>query len=159
MAIKNKLSTDFPPNEALKFFKPFIGEWNTTGSHGMIPDIVLHGITAFDWHESGAFIIMRSWIYEDVGIPSGVTIIGSDNKLGTYTMIYYDERGVSRNMQASIEGNVLKTWRKEPKFSQRNTITISKNQKTLIGKGELSRDGLNWEKDLNLKYTKIKPGA
>ncbi len=145
----------FPPNEALEAFTPFIGAWKTVGTHGMIPDTTLHGRTTFSWHESGAFILVESSIEEDVGIPVGLAIIGSDNTLGTYTMVYYDQRGVSRHIQVSLEGNVMKCWRDGPEFSQRNTLTISDDKQTIIGKGEIAKDGSRWEQDLNLTYSKV----
>src|SRR4051812_356611 len=116
---------NFPPNKALKDFEPLIGVWDTVGTHKLIPDTTLHGKTSFEWHESGAFIIVRSSIEEKVGIPTGVAIIGSDNTLGSYSMIYYDDRGVSRNLQVKMEGNVLSWWRNGPEFSQRYKLTIA----------------------------------
>lgn len=145
----------FPPNEALRAFMPLIGTWKTTGAHGMIPDTPLHGLTTFSWHESGAFILIRSTIDEDVGIPDGLAIIGSDDALGTYAMLYFDERGVSRQQHVSIENSVITWWRDEPGFSQRSTLTLSDDVKTIVGKGEICRDGSTWEQDLDLTYFKI----
>jgi len=45
--------------------------------------------------------------------------------------------------------------RNTPGFSQRFTGTIVDDGRTIIGKGVLSRDGLSWEKDLDLTYTRI----
>jgi hypothetical protein len=154
--VKKQTVPGFPPNDALNAFEPIIGVWNTEGTHGMIPDTTLHGRTSFSWHESGAFILMRSNIEEDIGIPEGIAIIGSDDTLGKYVMIYYDERGVSRNYDVSIQGSVLKWRRDAPDISQRYSLTISDDQQTMIGKGELSRDGSTWEKDLDLTYSKTK---
>jgi hypothetical protein len=52
--------------------------------------------------------------------------------------------------------NVLKWWRNAPDFSQRFTGTIVDDGRTMIGKGELSKDGKAWEKDLDLTYTRVK---
>jgi hypothetical protein len=150
-------SKAFPPNKALQVFKPLIGVWDTVGTHGMIPDTTLHGRTTFEWHESGGFIRTTSNIQEDVGIPTGVAIIGSDDELGTYVMSYYDERGVSRTYNVSLQDNVMKWWRDAPSFSQRYSLTISDDQQTMVGKGELSKDGSTWQKDLDLTYTKVEP--
>ena len=144
----------FPPNEALQVFRPMIGVWNTVGTHGMIPNTTLHGRTTFSWHKSGLFILVESTIKEDVGIPDGLSIIGSDNTLGTYIMIYYDERGVSRHYQVSMDGHVMRWWREAPEFFQRNTLTFSEDKQTLFGKGEISKEGSTWEQDLNLTYSK-----
>lgn len=72
-------------------------------------------------------------------------------------MIYYDVRGVSRNFQARIENGVLKWWRDAdaPGFSQRYSLTFSDDGQTMVGKGEICKDGLGWEKDLDLTYKRI----
>jgi hypothetical protein len=143
---------EFPPNQALAAFEPFIGTWHTVGSHPEI-ETTLHGETSFAWHESGAFIIMRSSIVEDLGVPRGVAIIGSDDKLGTYSMIYYDSRGVSRTMKVSIAANVLVWWRSSPEMSQRYTLTVSGDM--IVSKGEASTDsGATWRRDLDQTFTR-----
>jgi hypothetical protein len=60
-------------NPRLAAFKPLIGVWTTVGRHSMIPGITLHGQTAFEWHEGGAFLRMRSEI-EEPGIPSAMSL-------------------------------------------------------------------------------------
>jgi len=57
------------PNPALEPFRVLIGNWHTTGKHGLVPDTILHGRTSFEWLEDGAFLIMRSEI-DDPGFPS-----------------------------------------------------------------------------------------
>ncbi|MEP7166435.1 MAG: hypothetical protein ABI758_00470 [Candidatus Woesebacteria bacterium] len=146
--------TKFPPNPYLNIFEPFIGIWTTTGSHSQFPDTILHGKASFQWHESSAFIIMRASV-DHPKFPDGMAIIGADGKLGTYSMLYYDERGVSRICQVSMKGNTFKWWRDEPGFSQRYSFTISKDKQSIVGKGELCTDGTTWEKDLDLNYTRV----
>jgi hypothetical protein len=41
------------PNPALQPFGILIGTWNTTGTHGLVPDTILHGRTSFEWLEHG----------------------------------------------------------------------------------------------------------
>ena len=43
-------------------------------------------------------------------------------------------------------------WRDGPDFAQRFTGTFSADGDTIIGRGELSRDGTSWEDDLQLTY-------
>src|SRR3954470_4528072 len=82
------------PNPALERLAPLVGQWRTTGTHPLVPGTMFHGRTSFEWHEGGAFLVMRSEI-DEAEIPSAVAIVGSDDA-GTLTMIYFDERGVSR---------------------------------------------------------------
>lgn len=142
------------PNTALRPFGAFVGEWRTTGTHPYLPGTTLHGRTSFSWHEGGAFCIMRSEI-DEPGIPSGVAVFGSDDAAGTYFMLYFDERGVSRKYDVTVAGNVLIWQRDEPSFAQRCTMTINGDGTTMSGKGEMCRDGAHWEDDLSLNYTRV----
>lgn len=141
------------PNPALQPFSRLIGEWSTVGSHPMVPDTTLRGHASFEWFENGAFLIMRQAI-DAPDFPTGVAIFGSDNATGEFFQLYFDEREVSRKYEVSIEGNVIKWWRNDPEFSQRNTLTIAADGQTLTSKGEMSRNGAAWEPDLELTYTR-----
>jgi hypothetical protein len=143
------------PNPALKSLGILVGKWETVGSHPLIPGVTLHGHTSFDWLEGGAFLIMHSEI-DEVGIPSGIAIFGSDDATGEYFMIYFDERGISRKYEVSMEGSELKWWRNAPGFSQRLTAIISDDGNTVVSKGELSKDDSTWAKDLELTYARVK---
>jgi hypothetical protein len=142
------------PNPALEPFRVLIGNWNTTGSHGLVPGTVLHGRTSFEWLENGAFLMMRSEI-DDPRFPQGIAIFGSDNSEKTYYMLLFDERGVSRKCEVSLRDNIWKWWRNAPGFFQRYEGIIVDGGNTIISKGELSKDGVSWEKDLDLTYTRI----
>ena len=142
------------PNPALKPFQVLVGNWSTTGSHALIPDTRLHGRTSFEWLENGAFLMMRSEI-DEPGVPSGIAIIGSDDSTGEFFMLYFDERGVSRKYEVSLQDNIWRWWRNAPGFSQRYEGTIVDGGAAIIGKGEVSRDGLSWEKDLDLDYKRV----
>lgn len=142
------------PNPALQPFAVLVGRWRTEGSHGLLPGITLHGNTCFEWIEHGAFLLMRSEV-DHPSIPQGIAIFGSDDVQHTFFMLYFDERGVSRIQHVSMEQNVLKWWRDQPGFSQRTTNTIASDGKTMTSQGELSRDGISWEKDLELTYSRV----
>jgi hypothetical protein len=139
-------------NPALQPFSALVGRWTTVGAHPQLPG-TLHGQSSFEWIEGGAFVMMRSEI-DEPGVPSGVAIFGSDHSTGEFFMLYFDERGVSRKYNVTLRDNLLHWWRNEPGFSQRFTGTISDDRRTIIGKGELSKDGATWEQDLDLTYTR-----
>jgi hypothetical protein len=141
-------------NPALEPFRVLIGNWKTIGTHGLVPDTTLHGHTSFEWLENGAFLLMRSEI-DDPRFPSGIAIFGSDNSEEKYYMLIFDERGVSRKYEVSLRDNIWKWWRNAPGFFQRYEGTIVEGGNTIIGKGELSKDGVSWEKDLDLTYTRV----
>jgi len=141
------------PNALLEPLSVLIGTWNTVGKHPLIPETTLHGQSSFEWLEGGAFLIMHSSI-EEPGIPTGIAIFGSDDSAREIFMLYFDERGVSRKYECAIHGRTWKWWREAPGFSQRFTVTVAEDGRSMIGKGELSRDGSTWEKDLQLTYTR-----
>jgi hypothetical protein len=141
------------PNPALALFGKLVGEWTTVGTHGLVPDTTYHGHTTFEWLEGGAFLIMHSEI-DEPDIPSAVAVIGSDDSAGDYSMLYFDERGVSRKFEVTLSNNTLTWLRKFPGFSQRVTLTIADDGRTIVSKGALSKDDVSWEKDLDLTYTR-----
>ncbi len=143
------------PNPSLKPLSVLVGEWNTIGTHRLLPNTTLHGHTSFAWLQGGAFLMMHSEI-EEAGFPSGIAIFGSDDATEEYCMLYFDERGISRKYAATLRDNVLKLWRNAPGFSQRFTGTLDDNGDTLLGVWELLEDGSPWKRDLELTYTRVK---
>lgn len=142
------------PNPRLRPLSILVGEWTTVGSHPGIPNTILHGHAAFEWIEGGAFLRMH-WEIDEPGIPSAIVIFGSDDDLDTFFMLYFDERGVSRKHEMTMRDNIWHYWRNAPGFSQRFTGTFGNNGNTIVGVGELSRDGSTWEPDLQLTYTRV----
>jgi hypothetical protein len=137
------------PNPALEPLGKFLGQWRSQGSHGEMPGTTLRGHTSFEWLEGGAFILIKGHIDHPL-FPDGISILGSDDAW----MLYFDERGVSRQHEASLEGSVLKWWRNAPGFQQRYSLVLSADGNTITGKGELSTDGQTWQQDLDLTYSR-----
>jgi hypothetical protein len=142
------------PNPALSPLRVLVGTWSTTGTHPLVPGTTFHGRTSFTWIEGGAFLVMHSQI-DEPEIPSGIAVFGTDDGIGESSMLYFDERGVSRRYQVRLQDNVWKWWRDDPKFSQRFTGAISPDGRTIVSRGELSRDGGRWEPDLALTYSRV----
>ena len=121
----------------------------------MMPGIRLHGRASFEWHDGGAFLCVRSEIDEH-RIPSAVALIGSDDNAVAFTMLYFDQRAVSRRFEVTVDGPVLQWWRTAPGFSQRYVLTAAPDGDTLRGVSSLSKDDVSWEQDLELSYTRVK---
>ena len=98
---------------------------------------------------------MRAEI-DDPRFPSTITIFGSDDSEGECYMLTFDERGVSRKYEVTLRDSIWKWWGNAPDFSQRYEGTIVDGGNTIITKGELSKDGFTWEKDLDLTYQRVK---
>ena len=141
-------------NPALTSLGVLVGGWTTVGKHPYLGDMVLHGTTSFKWLEGGAFLLMHSENAEEK-IPASVAIFGTDNSTDEIFMLYFDERKVSRKYDVSFEGSVLKSWRIDPDFSQSFTWKLSDDGNSIIGQGQMCRDGKTWKKDLELTYTRI----
>ncbi len=141
------------PNPALQPLSVLVGRWSLVGSHPMIPDTVLHGRASFEWLENGAYLMWRSEI-DEPGVPSGLAIFGSDDSAQEYSMLYFDERGVSREFKATLVDNEWKMWRIVHGFSQRFTGTIVDDGNTILGQWELSRDDATWQNDMELRFTR-----
>ena len=141
------------PNPALKPLAVLVGTWHTMGTHPLVPGTTFHGRTSFAWFEGGAFLVMHSQI-DEPEIPSGIAVFGTDDTTGECSMLYFDERGVSRRYEVTLRDNVWKWWRNTPEFSQRFVGEIADDERTIISRGELSRDGASWQPDLQLTYTR-----
>ena len=143
------------PNPALSEFGKLVGEWKTAGTHPDLPNKTLYGHSSFTWIEGGAFLVWHSQM-DEKSFPAGTAIFGSDDAIGAFYMLYVDERKVSRKYEVSLENNVLTWWRNVPGFSQRYSWTITDNETTIVGKGELCQDGITWHKDLDQTFTRLK---
>jgi hypothetical protein len=140
------------PNPMLKPLQRFIGEWQTTGTHPFFPDTTVHGRSSFEWQDGGAFIVWRSQIDDDARFPNGIAIFGSDDEAGTIFVSYFDERGISRKYDVTVETDGFIMQRTDPKFSQRMTYRMEAGDNRIVSKGEMSRDGGAWEADLSTVY-------
>jgi hypothetical protein len=150
----NKQSNAQPPQPtgSLKQFEILIGEWDTVGTHPALPSPV-HGHSTFSWFMENALLLWH-FNWEPPTPPNAVSVIGRDDSIEACSVLYSDERGVSRIYQMSLENGVWKMWRDSEGFSQRMTGTFSDDGNTINWYGELSRDGVNWEQDLNVTYTR-----
>jgi hypothetical protein len=138
-----------PPHPDLQPFGALIGAWATSATHPAFPSLEVSGRTTFEWLEGRHFLIGRS-TNEHPDFPDGLTVIGAGEE--GLTMHYYDSRGVERIYRASLIDGVLKLWRDAPGFSQRYTGTLSDDANTIAGLWHLSRDGSNWDADLEITY-------
>src|SRR5436190_9382650 len=100
------------PNPALTPLSVLVGTWNTIGTHPLVPGTTFHGRTSFAWHEAGAFLLMRSEI-DEPEIPSALAVIGSDDAAGTFTMLYFDERDISRRYTVEVADGEVSWHRNE----------------------------------------------
>ena len=142
-------------NLALQRLAALICTWRTDIVMPLDTPIITHGRTDIDWLQLGRFLIMSGSV-EHPDFPDGISIIGGDDTNDTYSMLYYDSRGIARIYEMSLSGEVWKLWRQAPGFSQRFTGTFSDGGNSISGSWERSIDGSTWEHDFDLTYTKDK---
>lgn len=136
----------------LRQFEVLLGKWDMVGTHPAFRASV-QGTTSFEWLLDGALLVWH-FDWESPGPPSAVSVLGGDDSGESCELLYADERGVSRIYRMSLEGGVWRMWRDSPGFSQRMVGTFADDGNRIVVRGELSRDGTNWEQDLNVSYTR-----
>jgi hypothetical protein len=148
-------SQEVMKNAALMPLSFLIGKWHIEMKHIALPK-PLNWEDSFEWVED-SFII---WHWQGKNeVPKATSIIGrNENNSGNmYTMLYHDQRGVSRLLEMSFENGIWKYWRLDTDFSQRFEGNVSKDGNVIRGKGEASKDNRKtWEHDYSIIYTKIK---
>jgi hypothetical protein len=116
------------PYPALQRLEALVGEWKMES-----PQFPGGGGKArFEWLEGGAFLVHRSEV-DYAAAPVAIMIIGGDQ---------------------SIADGIWRLWREAPGFWQRFVGTFSDDGRTISGRWEKSVDGLKWEHDFDLNYTK-----
>ncbi|MBW7933592.1 MAG: hypothetical protein H3C62_08275 [Gemmatimonadaceae bacterium] len=141
------------PNPALLPLGVLVGTWHTVGTHPLVPGTTFHGRTSFEWLEGGAFLLMRSEI-DEPGIPSGIAIFGTDDETGACSMLYFDERGVSRRYETTLRDGEWRWWRDAEGLSQRFAGAVAADGRSIVARGEKSRGGGHWDPDLALTFTR-----
>jgi hypothetical protein len=129
-----------------------VGTWATEATHPALPDTVVKGQATFEWLEDQRFLIQRSH-YDHPEIPDAIAVIGIIDEKPS--MHYFDPRGVHRVFAIDITAETWRFWNDARGFSQRFTGTFKNGGDTIAGRGELSRDGTNWEDDLAITYRRV----
>jgi hypothetical protein len=91
-----------------------------------------------------------------VGAPDAIWLIGRDESTPNYSVLYYDNRKVSRVYEMSFSDGAWKMWRNSPGFSQRFEGKFSKDGNTITARWEKSSDGSTWEHDFDVVYTRAR---
>ncbi len=131
-----------------------VGEWAMEAGPPGGPPWPGGGRVTFAWLDGTSLLIMRTHIVLPEA-PDSVSVIGCDAANGTYYQLYTDDRDVQRMYEMSLDDGVWKLWRTGAPFAQRFTGTLSDDGMTIAGRWERADDGMSWETDFDLTYTKI----
>lgn len=138
-------------NPALAELEPLVGEWEMEAVFPGEPPTTVRGRVAVAWAAGGAFLEVRSEA-ESAGPPSSVAMVGRDDAGNDYTVLYADERGVSRVYGMSFGEGVWRQWRDAPGFAQRFTGRLAADGQTIEAAWETAVDGRTWTHDFDLTF-------
>jgi hypothetical protein len=144
--------------KALERLAPLVGEWTLEAIPPSGEPWPGKAGATFEWHESGAHLVERSWV-EMPEAPDGLKIIGCDAANGTYYQLYSDDRGVCRVYEMSIDADTWRLWRQGEPFAQRFTGTFEDDGNTIAGRWEMAEDGTNYVTDFDLIYRRRASGG
>ncbi len=141
-------------NPALAALEPLVGRWRME-LHGasFLPDreTRLTGSVDIGWIEAGAALRIQQ--NDPTHPPAAVWIIGRDEAADTYSVLYADDRGVSRIYGMSLGDGRWEIARTTPEFSQRFSAEVDPDGERISGRWEKSLDGgTTWEHDFYLDY-------
>jgi hypothetical protein len=143
-------------NPALADLQFLAGAWDMELSEASFlpdPDAKMHGSVTFEWIEHGAALVMRMG---SGGTPAATWIIGRDEAEPDYSVLYADDRGVSRTYRMSLGDGFWRLWRDAPGFSQRFEAKIARGQAEINGSWQKSVDeGTTWEHDFTVRYRRL----
>lgn len=139
---------------ALQKLGPLVGEWEVELRFSAHREETVRGRASFEWFVNGAFLMYR---LGDVaaGPPYSISLIGGDDSAESYTVLYADDRRVSRIYHMRFEGTEWTMWREAPGFWQRFTGSLSDDGDTITARWEKSPDGARWEHDFDLTYRRV----
>ena len=148
---------------ALERLEVFIGTWQLEASFPQDAESDDDAFAVFEWALDGRFLIQRTKAPDPAPDSLAIVALNADGR--TYTQHYFDSRGVVRVYSMTFHDGVWKLLRDKPDFSpvdfsQRYTGTFSDDGNSIVGRWEISHDGLRWEHDFDLTYLKVgEPGV
>jgi hypothetical protein len=141
-------------NPALAELRSLVGRWRMELYNAAFlpdPDARASGSVEIGWIEDGSAVRLRQG---DSDHPSAaVWIIGRDESEAGYSVLYADDRGVSRIYRMSLSGGHWQMWRDTPEFSQRFDAQLDPDSGAIRGRWEKSTDRqVTREHDFNVDY-------
>jgi hypothetical protein len=133
-----------------------VGEWEMTLSNASFlpePNQPVSGLLLVEPIEDGMLLAMRQ-VGDPAGPPLASWVIGRDASRPDYTVLYTDNRGVSRVYDMRFTGDVWTIWRDDPEFSQRFEATVSADRHTADGRWHTRAAGGKWEHDFDVAHAR-----
>jgi hypothetical protein len=132
-----------------------VGDWTWQATRNGEPYAT--GNTRTEWIEDGAYLKQYSTGGDEWGDKSphpATVIIGFDDYSETFSYAYTDARGVCRVHEMTLsDDHFTVAGRPGETFHQRGAFDISDD--VISGYYEHSQDGVTWERDFDMQYTRI----
>jgi hypothetical protein len=128
-----------------------VGEWTSAATHPASPGLVVPGRASVAWLEGERFLLQRTQS-DHPEFPDALSVLGeTDEGLVSH---YFDSRGVHRIYRLGFDDGIWRLWRNEPGFNQRFTGTFDDDGDRIVGVWEVSPDGSDWERDLEITFSR-----
>jgi hypothetical protein len=141
-------------NPALADLTLLLGDWTIEIVFPGDPPNEVFGTMTCQWLDDGAFLVMRTRIDWE-GPGHSTCVIGRDDAEEVYSLLYCDDRGVSRIYKMHFGDGLWQQWRMAPDFSQRFTGTLGFEGDVITAKWEISEDNATWQHDFELTYRRV----
>lgn len=136
---------------------PLTGSWSvklrwSPGTHRLVG-----GPIEVDAHAEIRFLEGGAALHYRMG-PSH-WLIGGDEQSREYTVLYADDRPVSRVYRMTFRAGVWRIWRNAPGFSQRFEARVQRGGRRIVGHWDRSEGNRKWVRDFDLRFVREAPGG
>lgn len=138
---------------ALAALEPLIGEWTAEFWRPSGERWPGGGRSTFAWHPSKAHLVWTSEV-DLPEAPASTSIIGCDAANGTYSMLYADERGVSRTYDLTIDETGWTLSREGEPFAQQCVVEFADDGNTMEGHWDRWDDDM-FAHDFTVVYRRV----
>jgi hypothetical protein len=138
----------------LRRLVPLVGVWDVTlrwpeGPHKRVGGTrEVEAAAEFSWLKDGGLL------HYQIG-PSH-WFIGADEGTREYTVLYADERPVSRVYRMTFARGLWRIWRKAPGFAQRFEGRLRDSGRRIEAHWDRSEDGRTWVRDFEMVFTRAR---
>ena len=139
---------------ALHALEPLVGDWTAEAAWPSGEPWPGGGRSSFAWHPSKAHLVWTSTV-DLPEAPTSTSVIGCDGANGTYTMLYADERGVSRIYAMTIDEHGWTLSRDGEPFAQRFFAEFQGGGNTMAARWERSEDDGSFVFDFTIVYRRV----
>ncbi len=135
---------------------PLVGRWTETIDAPRYLDAPAKGEMTLEWLRDENVLLQRSLADEPI-FPEGVSVVIAEQGEETFTVHYFDSRGVARVFRMSFEDRIWKLWREASgpdDFDQRFEGTLSEDGSRIEGAWHRVEDG-EWLHDFDVTYARV----